>query len=161
MQKQPLLTLKKMCVFNIFIYYIFEDNIWNVHADWLVFIGEYVSCLLIGWLSISAGNLQQCVRSHTYFNESRRECKMRHRMTKPTKWPLRPAKTQISLGIRPVWSESSLSTWRNIGPLTTYWAHREDSDQTGLMPRLNWVFAGHTSFCWFSGAAAQMFHPYG
>ena len=29
-------------------------------------------------------------------------------MTKPTKWHVRPAKTQISLGIRPVWSESSL-----------------------------------------------------
>ena len=29
-------------------------------------------------------------------------------MTKPTKWHVRPAKTEISLGIRPVWSESSL-----------------------------------------------------
>ena len=29
-------------------------------------------------------------------------------MTKPTKWHVRPVKTQISLGIRPVWSESSL-----------------------------------------------------
>ena len=29
-------------------------------------------------------------------------------MIKPTKWPLRPARTQISLVIRPVWSESSL-----------------------------------------------------
>ena len=29
-------------------------------------------------------------------------------MTKPTKWHVRPAKTQISLAIRPVWSESSL-----------------------------------------------------
>ena len=29
-------------------------------------------------------------------------------MTQPTKWHVRPAKTQISLGIRPVWSESSL-----------------------------------------------------
>ena len=29
-----------------------------------------------------------------------------------------PAKTQISLGIRPVWSESSLSTWRNLGVLS-------------------------------------------
>ena len=28
-------------------------------------------------------------------------------MTKPTKWPVRPAKTQISLGIRLVWSETS------------------------------------------------------
>ena len=29
-------------------------------------------------------------------------------MTKPAKWPLRPAKTQVSLGIRPFWSEASL-----------------------------------------------------
>ena len=28
-------------------------------------------------------------------------------MTKPTKWHVRPAKTQVSLGIRPVWSVSS------------------------------------------------------
>ena len=41
-------------------------------------------------------------------------------MTKPTKWQMCPAKTQISLGIRPVWSESSLSTWRNLGSLATH-----------------------------------------
>ena len=33
---------------------------------------------------------------------------MSHLMTKPTKWHVRPAKTQINLGIRPDWSESSL-----------------------------------------------------
>ena len=33
-------------------------------------------------------------------------------MTKPTKWHVQPAKIQISLGICPVWSESSLSAWR-------------------------------------------------
>ena len=55
-----------------------------------------------------------------------------------------PAKTQISLGVRPVWSESSLSAWRKLGPLATNWAHSEDSDQTGRMPRLIWVFAGRT-----------------
>ena len=38
---------------------------------------------------------------------------MSHLMTKPTKLPLCPGKTQISLGIRPIWSESSLSAWRN------------------------------------------------
>ena len=54
----------------------------------------------------------------------------------------RPAKTQISLGIRPVWSESSLSARRKLGSLATPWAHSEDSDQTGRMPRLIWVFAG-------------------
>ena len=36
-------------------------------------------------------------------------------MTKPTKWHVRQAKTQISLGIRPVWSESSLSARTNLG----------------------------------------------
>ena len=55
-----------------------------------------------------------------------------------------PAKTQISLGFRPVWSESRLSTWRHLGSLATQWAHSEDSDQTGRMPRLIWVFAGRT-----------------
>ena len=57
----------------------------------------------------------------------------------------RPAKTQISLGIRPVWSESSLSAWKKLGSLATHWAHSEDSDQTGRMPRLIWVFAGRTA----------------
>ena len=57
---------------------------------------------------------------------------------------VRPAKTQISLGIRPVRSESSLSAWRKLGSLATHWVHSEDSDQTGRMPRLNWVFAGRT-----------------
>ena len=37
-----------------------------------------------------------------------------------------------------------LSAWRNIGSSATHWAHCEDSDQTGQMPRLIWVFAGHT-----------------
>ena len=39
---------------------------------------------------------------------------------------VRPAKTQISLGIRPVWSESSLSAWRKLGSLATHWVHSED-----------------------------------
>ena len=42
-----------------------------------------------------------------------------------------PAKTQLSLGIRPVWSESSLSAWRKLGSLETHWAHSKDSDQPG------------------------------
>ena len=81
-----------------------------------------------------------------------------HLMTKPIKQHMRPAKTQISLGIHPVWSESSLSAWRKLGSLATDWVHSEDSDQIGWMPRLIWVFAGHTvillllswsgSFCW-------------
>ena len=57
-------------------------------------------------------------------------------MTKPTKWHVRPAKTQISMGIHPVWSEFSLSAWRKLGSLATRWTCSEDSDQTRQMPRL-------------------------
>ena len=46
--------------------------------------------------------------------------------TKPTKWHVRPPKTQISLGIHPVWPESSLSAWRKLGSLATHWVHSED-----------------------------------
>ena len=66
------------------------------------------------------------------------------RHDKTNKMAVRRAKTQISLGIHPVWSESSLSAWRSTGSLATHWAHSEDSDQTGRMPRLIWVFAGST-----------------
>ena len=36
-----------------------------------------------------------------------------------------------------------LSTWGSIGTLATLWANSEDSDQTGRMSRLAWVWAGH------------------
>ena len=58
---------------------------------------------------------------------------------------VRPAKTQIRLGIGPVWSESFLSTQKKkLGSLATHWAHSEDTDKTWQMPRLIWVFAGRT-----------------
>ena len=63
---------------------------------------------------------------------------------KTNKMTLRPAKTQINLGIRPVWSESSLCTqWLAKEP-SFLDAESEDSDQTGRMPRLIWVFTGRT-----------------
>ena len=62
---------------------------------------------------------------------------------------VRPAKTRISLGIRPVWSESSLcAQWVAKDPSFLH-ADSVDSDQTGRMPRLIWVFAGRT--CNFVG----------
>ena len=59
------------------------------------------------------------------FKELKKYClnQVSHAMTKPTKW-----------------SESSLSEWRKLGSLDTYWAHSKDSD----WPRLIWVFAGCT-----------------
>ena len=66
------------------------------------------------------------------------------RHDKTNKVSVRPARTQISLGIRPVWSESSLcAQWVAKGPRFLH-ANSEDSDQTGRMPRLIWVFAGRT-----------------
>ena len=48
------------------------------------------------------------------------------RHDKTNKMSVRPAKTQISLNIRPVWSESSLSAWRKLGFLATHWVQSED-----------------------------------
>ena len=65
-------------------------------------------------------------------------------MTKPTKWHVLPAKTQISLGICPVRSEASLCAQYVVkGPIRLH-ADSEVSDQTGWMPRLICVFAGLT-----------------
>ena len=53
---------------------------------------------------------------------------------------VRQAKTQVSLGFRPVWTESSLcAQWVAKDPRFLH-ADSEDSDQAG-MPRLIWVFA--------------------
>ena len=68
---------------------------------------------------------------------------------KTNKMSARPANTQISLGIRPVWSESSLWAQRVAKDQSILHADSEDSDQTGRMPRLIWVFTGRT--CHFVG----------
>ena len=53
-------------------------------------------------------------------------------------------KTQISLGIRPVWSESLLyAQWVAKGSVLLR-ADSEDFDQTGRMRKLIWVFARRT-----------------
>ena len=62
---------------------------------------------------------------------------------------VRPAKTQISLGIRSVWSESSLcAQWVAKDPSFLH-ADSEDSDQTGRMPRLICLRWAHTHLVGF------------
>ena len=79
-----------------------------------------------------------------------------HLMTKSTKWCVRPAKTQISMGIRPVWSEVSLcAQWVAKDPMFLI-ADSKDSDQNGRMPRLICVFAGRT--CHFVGFCHEAAH---
>ena len=65
-------------------------------------------------------------------------------MTKPTKWSVRPAKTRISLGIRPVWSESLQCAQCVAEDPVFLHVGSGDSDQIGRIPRLIWVFAGCT-----------------
>ena len=68
---------------------------------------------------------------------------------KTNKVTVRLAKNQISLGIRPVWLESSLCAQLVAKDPCFIHADSENSDQTERMPRLIWVFAGRT--CRFVG----------
>ena len=56
---------------------------------------------------------------------------------KTSKMAVHPSKTQDQPG-------PLLSAWRKTGSLATHWAHSEDADQTGRMPRLIWVFVRRT-----------------
>ena len=60
---------------------------------------------------------------------------------------VRPAKTQITLGIHPVLSESSLSAWRKLGSLATHWAHSEDLIRLGGCPGWSEFLLGAQSHC--------------
>ena len=66
------------------------------------------------------------------------------RHDKTNKMSVRPAKTQISLSIHPVWSEFSLCAQLVAKDPGFLHADSEDSDQTRRIPRLIWVFAGRT-----------------
>ena len=105
---------------------------------------------------------QSVNKTKTLFRDSLQKMVQTDKITEPrhdkiNKMTARPAKTQISLGFRPVWSESSLSAWRKLGSLATHCAHSEDSDQTGRMPRLVESSLGAHSFCLFYHVAAQLF----
>ena len=95
------------------------------------------------------------VRSH-HFRITVNLKKMNRFMTNPTKWSVRPAQIQISLGIPPVWSVFAVHSMGSWGPNVSscgqrrLWSDWADS-QADL--RLRWA---HRSFCWFCLAAAQI-----
>ena len=78
------------------------------------------------------------------------------RHDKTNKMVVRAAKTQISLGTRPVWSEYSLSTWIKLGSLETHWEHSEDSDQHGHPAKTLIRLSGFPGWC-ESSLGAQPF----
>ena len=82
---------------------------------------------------------------------------MSNSMTKPTKWHVHPAKTQISQCICPVWSKSSLcAQWIARGPRFLHadserlWS---DWEYAQAVMSLCWA---HRSFHWFCHAAVQI-----
>ena len=44
---------------------------------------------------------------------------MNHSTTEPTKWPVHPAKTRISLGIHPIWSVFAVRSVGSLGPMVS------------------------------------------
>ena len=82
------------------------------------------------------------------------------RHDKTNKMSVRPAKTQISMGIRPDWSEYSLcAQWVAKDPSFLH-TDSEDSDQTGRVPRLIWVFAGRTFILLVLSCRGSSIDPY-
>ena len=74
-------------------------------------------------------------------------------MTKPTKWSVCLPKTQISLGIRPIWSESSHCTqFVAEDPMFLHADSEERADAQADLS-LHWV---HMSFCWVCHEVAQI-----
>ena len=134
--------------------------------------------LLTGTLSLNTTNLEiyphykrrslitQCRKNGSIYIFGYGE-KMCHNMTKLTKWPVRPAKTQISLGIRPVWSEPGHPTslirvfavrMKKAWVLIHITTHSDDSKDwsdwldTQADLSLRWA---HRSFVWFFHTSAQ------
>ena len=96
-------------------------------------------------------------------------------VTKPTKWHVRPANSDqlghppslirvFAVRMKKAQNQNQNCYWwhvqmtiihqdlwwgKLVRSLATNWAHDEDTDQTGRMPRLTWVFAGRT--CHFVG----------
>ena len=61
--------------------------------------------------------------------------------------------------LRSAWA-SLLSAWRKLGSLAIHWVHSEDSDQTGRVPGLIWVFAGrHVILLVLSWGGSYYFRP--
>ena len=133
---------------------------WNLTANSIMLhtpktcLNQFTSCYEIDILSKCVMcNCQRIILR--YSNTKYASLYMSRSMTKPTIWPVRPAMTQISLGLRQVWSVIAVCM-KNVGSLSTQKAHSKDwPDWADVQADLNlsWV---HRSLCWFCRAAAHM-----
>ena len=120
-----------------------------------------LSAALCKWVNLHGQTIKNhiwndcIVKKKTYFTHY--PCEPPH--DKTNKMSVRPAKTQIRLGIRPIWSESSLSAWRKSWVLSyrlsaqrRLWSDWADA-QADLS--LRWTHSHFVGFvmsrllCWF------------
>ena len=98
--------------------------------------------------------ITQCLPVHNVWNLGRDfHVYMCRNVRKPTFWYLRHVKTQISLRIRVVWSESSLSAWRNFASLAIQNALSDHcaNTQTDLnIPQAHMSGSRYFFTCWGS-----------
>ena len=101
-------------------------------------------------------HLHENVFSFLIFNNPCKE-QLSHLVTRPTKWHVRPAKTQISLGICPVWSVFTVRLMGSYGPkLSSCRQRRLWSDWAEAQADLSLRWA-HMPFCWFCHEAAPFY----
>ena len=110
---------------------------------------KFVDCSPI-YTNIFQACLLTCALHSTFGDHLHVICYQKSRIvTKPTKWHVRPAKTQISLGIRQVWSESSpCAQWVAMDPSFLHADSEDWSDWADAQADLSLRWA-HMPFCWF------------
>ena len=122
--------------------------LWRNKQNYPIIITKYPSYLIICSTDLDS-YIKPCYsrRDNKFWIQQRN---MSLHTTQSTKWPVHPAKTQISLGVHPVWSEYFLSALRKFESYATHKAHSEDTDQTGWMhPRsLARTFAARSEKQW-------------
>ena len=119
-----------------FLLFFFDNFGWFSQSSFFLFFFFLSSCCEVTFLLLSV------MLAYTF--TAMKRVNMSYLMIKPTRWSVRTVKTQISLGIRPVWSEPSQCAKCVAEDPKLIHADSEDTDQTGRMLRLIWVFAGRT-----------------
>ena len=125
------LTQQKLINFQL----IVVEKLYN---DKIMFHRDFVCLLFSIWECISCYNSQNHIRQQVLLSWP---TEPPH--DKTNKMTLRPVKTQINLASTQSDQSSLCAQWVAKDP-TFLHADSKDSDQTGQMPRLIWVFAEHT-----------------
>ena len=119
-----------------------------IRACWVInFVFVYVYIELWFWIALNKLFLT-ALKNKIYYKWARL-------MTKPAKWLCAKRRSEQPGHPRSL-IRASLSAWRKLGFLATYWAHSEDSDQTSGCPGWSESSLGAQSFCWFCHEAAQI-----